>query len=225
MDPTEKLLHDAMTQFPTQYRGLMDYLTLREAVPEVVTNVKFKPGPNGEVAAAKFMYPTAGKPNPDLGPAGMAAFSGGAGPSELLHELTHAAQRAMHAQAQEGKTSANVKRAIEQLGFTGGPWQSKESKMHLSDGTLQYGSRGVKEQSRKLAPGFETAGNTPAEKEWSNYRTSTPELAAWAMGNMTLPPDKKSVSPAPLHHDATLASELEILLDLATRDMKSRKRK
>lgn len=224
MDPAEKLLHDAMTQFPTEYSGVMDYLTLRDAVPEILSNVEFQATSSGAKPAAKFLFPPAGQERKGMGPGGLAAFSSGAGTSELLHELTHAAQRAMHFQSEEGKTSDAFKQALDKLGFTGGPWTSKEKKLHMSDGKTEFGSRGVKEQSRKLAPGFENAGNTPQEKEWSAYRTSTPELAAWAVGNMTLPPNQRSLSPAPPHHDATLATEMQILLDLATRDMQSRRK-
>lgn len=225
MDPADKLLQDAMTQFPTEYSGIMDYLTLRDAVPEIATNVRFPADPSGAVPNAKYLFAPEGAFAPNLGPAGMMAFGPGVKADTLLHEMTHAAQRALHQQEKERDTSELVKDAIRKLGFTGGPFTSKREKVMRSDKRLEYPHRGVKEQSRKLAPGFESLGNTPEEKAWSDYRTSTPELAAWALGNMTLSPNQKSLSPAPAHHDATLATEMQILLDLATRDMQSRKRK
>lgn len=60
-----------------------------------------------------------------------------------------------------------------------------------------------------LAPVF-----TDAQK---GYRTSMPELAAWATTRHTGEQSVQDNWPAPNHLDATLMQELQIMLDLATR--------
>lgn len=220
VDPVEQLLRDAMTQFPTEYSGINDYLQIRDAMPEILANIEFPPAAGGGKQDAKYMFPREGQKMDGVKPAGLIALRPGADPSLLLHELTHAAQKSLNQQEKEGRTSKRAKDAINKLGFTGGDF---EMGTQLPGGQVGYRTDGVRQQSNKLAPGFRGSGKTPEQRQFMNYRTSMPELAAWAMGNMTLPPGKQSGSPAPLHHDATLATELQIMLDLATRDMKSRK--
>jgi hypothetical protein len=129
--------------------------------------------------------------------------------STLLHEMAHGADNKMISAA---------------YGKDRGGKQFKDAYTKL--GTEEARREGVEKIVNTKTP----AGKSSVyNKQWvdrnADYRSSGPELPAFAVGGMASP--YKPVDPvgyeAPAHVNATMATEFAILLDLALRDATARK--
>lgn len=131
----------------------------------------------------------------ELPPQGRVTLRDGAGAeqSTMLHELTHAADRQLAAQYFEepyGKRNSQFAQAFE--------------KLTLNSPERHRSSRNMVAQA--------LAGNWAKDNQ--EYRASSQELAAFGVGNSAAPPGTRR---GPLHVDPTMATELAILLELASR--------
>jgi len=129
-----------------------------------------------------------------------------AGLGTFTHEMGHAADTALDKQYYNRTTSWN--KPTESTQFT-------EAYDKLKGTTANSGyAQNRQEMARRLS------------KEWleknKEYRGSNRELLGWALGN-TVEPDQQ-YSP-PNHLNTTLATEMAILLDLATREQVPGKKK
>ena len=174
------------------YEGLMQYLRSRKAVPQL--RVSYLPdGVLGRFEANSAF----GKELPPEGVLHIGEGTG-AGPSEirktLAHELAHAAERQLTNQyfdIPRGERSSN------QFG------QAMQKLVIGDDPKLPARQA----QAAKLAgPGW-------VEKN-RGYRASGAELSAFGAGSTEAP---NRGNPAPQHVDPTMATELAILLELASR--------
>jgi transglutaminase-like putative cysteine protease len=113
----------------------------------------------------------------------------------LVHEVTHAADIQMISQymQESGRTSSS----------SAGPFKSTQF-------TDAYDKLDPSPLTKLMQPDWATRA--------SKYRATRPESRAFAVENMTGPNVKKdSVTRAPGHVDATIATEFMILLELAQR--------
>jgi len=132
----------------------------------------------------------------DLPRQGKVTLNSRNGPSEsvgtLIHELTHGAQRQLVQQYYDTKDRA------------GPQYKQGYEKLMLKDKT--------KEVAALLNPEF--------VKNAEAYRKSGNELQAFGMGNSSV--ESRGTYPVPPHIDATMATEFQILLDLAMRDQSTK---
>jgi hypothetical protein len=124
----------------------------------------------------------------------------------LTHELTHASQKAMVSQslskdAEDKQTKQQFLDAYSKLNYD--PNKRGRSAFAASD------------LSNKLNPTW--------TEQNERYRASSNELPAWAMGDVANrnPLYRYDDYGAPTHLNPTLATERQILLDLATRDARA----
>lgn len=174
-------------------KSLSSYLNNRNAMPEINVGNRL----TNSIGEFNYTGKSPGfinvSPNSDIG--------------TLIHELTHAAKRQMVYQYYDhlkGTRPDPVKRA-ENPQFYDAYEKLDHRTVGRPDRTNQQG------YANRIA-GYDLTGpkSTHGDKE---YRYSETELPAFGLGNMYERwPDR-----APQHVDASLATEMEILLDLANR--------
>lgn len=192
-DPLQTLLKQA-AETP-QYRDLVEYLSSRRMMPPISLD---KPFGGGVFERDSFF-------SDSLPKTGVVKIGYGAGPSTLVHELTHAADNQIHQQYFQLKNKRGELTPAEQQFMQAYEKLSYNSTRRNPDESL------VRESlARKLDP------------EWAKknraYRASNTELPAWGMGFAVEP---RRDYDQPLHLDPTMATEFSILLDMANRLQKS----
>jgi hypothetical protein len=174
------------------YRGLLQYLQSRDAVPDVKTGNL----PYGVDAVFNTIKLPIGsgtiKINKDIVGSD---YKGDIGPSTLTHEMTHATDRQLEQQA--GEQSG--------LFSKGNKFTDAYTKM-VGPGGMRSGEKRT-ELARKIRPKWAA--------ENKDYRATPYEIAAHGVGNYAGP---TTADNAPPHIDATAATEFQILLDLARRN-------
>lgn len=124
-----------------------------------------------------------------------------AGSDTLIHELTHAATRQLANQFKEGKSGAQFNDAFEKI---------------------MLGAR----RARESAPVVQSRAFNPVwNSQQAGYRDTPSELLSFGMGNSFVGSGtviKDKIADAPPHLDPTLATQMMILLDLATRASKTK---
>jgi hypothetical protein len=191
-----------------EYAALTEYLQSRNAMPPIAFD--FLPsGATGQFVQRGFFsdgsVPATGKVTLSDAYVRRGLSPESAIPT-LTHELTHATQKEMDTQRRQ-------KDVVDQQAKQ----QFLEGHAKLSYDRYKKGRAAFAENSlaNKLDPQW-TAENEA-------YRASNQELPAWAMGavanrNPRVPYDPYN---APAHLNPTLATERQILLDLATRDARA----
>jgi len=191
-----------------EYAALADYLMSRSAMPPV----SFKYLPSGYMGLFTQRGFFGNSDIPYTGRVTLAAdflnpnLSSTFAVPTLTHELTHAAKKEMVEQtSQKDIADQQAKQqfldAYTKLSYD----RNKRGRAAFAPNELAY----------KLDP-------TWTEKK-EGYRASYDESPAWAMGAMANDNPYYDYDPAnpPAHLNSTLASEYQILLDLATRDAKA----
>lgn len=193
--PSRNALQELLTQAAVspQYGALVDYLTARRMLPPISL------GGTGSASGA-FESNTFFSNN--LPKTGVVKVGYGVGPSTLVHELTHAADRQINSQYYELKNKRGDLTPAEQ--------QFMQAYERLSHKSPSFSDRSVVDQRKNMA---EKLAPTWAAKN-SDYRATNVELPAWGMGSTVYP---NYDSPAPRHLDPTMATEFSILMDLARR--------
>lgn len=205
-NPVQYLMQLASEQ--QGYTALQDYLTSRSAMPPVSFGYLGQ-GNTGEFKQRGFFsdnkIPETGKVTLNYG-----FLKPGYNPTNaiptLTHELTHAAQKEMENQ----KYQKNI--------------NDLEAKQQFLDAYKKIMYDKNKRNRDAFSPNVLAAKLNP---EWTNtnedYRASYKELPAWAMGFVanTNPLATYDTYNTPAHLNPTLATEYEILLDLATKDAKA----
>ena len=197
-----------------EYAALAEYLGVRTAMPQIDFG-SLPPGTRGEFGMRGGFN---AQKIPENGAITLSNrfLNQGYDPTNaiptLTHELTHASQGEMARQKfQKEILDQNAKQqfldAHKKLVFN--PEGFKLNKSRYSAGIL----------ADKLNPAW--------TKENETYRASTEELPAWAMGAVA---NRNSLAEyddfnTPAHLNSTLATEYQILLDLATRDAKANPKK
>ena len=183
-----------------QYEQLMEYLSLRRSVP---------PQKMGYLGGDQGMYERNGPLSSELPRTGVITIDRANGDANtLVHELTHAAAAQLTSQYSESPRSAlNFRKKANPTQFT-----DAFDKIMLGE----YG--------KEMAPVAQAATFNPA---WTaanrDYRATAGELLGFAMGNSApVGVERNPASKVPLHLDATLATQMMILLDLATRAEKAK---
>lgn len=120
----------------------------------------------------------------------------GAGKVEIAESTDYETGPLLH----ELTHAAQVQAARQVMTQPNMPAKRREDILNLLDST---------QTGEKLAPDF--------MQQNREYRTSLPELGAWATTRYTGKNPTQDNWPAPNHLDATLMQELQIMLDLATR--------
>jgi hypothetical protein len=190
-----------------EYAALAEYLQSRNAMPPV--SFGYMPDSSAGQFVQQGIFsnsntPVTGKVNLTDAFLGRRVDPAAAIPT-LVHELTHATQKEMIGQnLQKDVIDPQAKQqyldAYKKLSYD----PSKRGIEAFREGSL----------SKRLNP------------EWTDknqgYRASVLELPAWAMGDVANKNPVNSYDPykPPAHLNATLATERQILLDLATRDAK-----
>lgn len=176
------------------YRQMEQYLKARDAMPNIV--VKELPEPINAQFTAMRMPAGSGRIEVHKDPDVLRVI----GPSVMAHELAHAAERQMGQQASEESS------------VFGGKSQFAEAYDKLvGRGPFVSGKKRA-EFARKIAPDWAAFNR--------EYRASPVEIGAHGVGAFA--PSKNMQDSAPLHVDATAATEFQILLDLAQRNAKNR---
>jgi hypothetical protein len=191
-----------------EYAALAEYLQSRNAMPPIAFD--FLPsGSSGQFVQRGFFsdssVPATGKVNLSDSFLRRSSSPENAIPT-LTHELTHASQKEMDAQRRQ-------KDVVDQQAKQ----QFLEGHAKLSYDRYKKGRAAFAENSlaNKLDPQW------TAENE--GYRASNQELPAWAMGAVANRNPRFLYDPfnTPAHLNPTLATERQILLDLATRDARA----
>lgn len=176
------------------YRQMEQYLRAREAMPDIVA--KKLPEPINAQFTAMRMPAGSGRIELHKDPDVLRVI----GPSLMAHELAHAAERQMGQQASEESS------------VFGGKSQFAEAYDKLvGRGPFVSGKKRA-EFAQKIAPDWASFNR--------EYRASPTEIGAHGVGAFA--PSKNMQDSAPLHVDATAATEFQILLDLAQRNAKNR---
>jgi hypothetical protein len=191
-----------------EYAALAQYLTSRSAMPPVAFDY-LPSGNTGRFTSRGFFS------NGSIPTTGMVTLSDrflnrGYDPTNavpsLTHELTHAAQNEMDYQKRQ-KEIADP--------------QAKQQFLEA------YSKLGYDATKRSRAAFAQNALANRLNPEWTakneGYRASAGELPAWAMGDVANRNPLNDYDPygTPAHLNPTLATEYQILLDLATRDAKA----
>ena len=171
-----------------EYGALVDYLSARRMMPPIQIE-----GFDGGAFHRNSFF------GDRLPRTGVITVGYRSDPSTVVHELTHAADSQLDAQYNEIKEKA-----------VRGKITPTEQQFIRAYEKLAY-NRFAKdlprlEMAKRLAPEW-------AKKE-SDYRATNRELPAWGMGGTVTP---NTDYPAPLHLDPTMATEFQILMDLARR--------
>lgn len=174
------------------FSQLAEYLALSRAMPELVFTPFYQ---DGSYSQRGFFS------GQDLPPQGRLSMHKNGSPGTLAHELTHAADARMEDQASYYRVHGINSPAASQF--------SEARKK------LVFNPRGDSEATRyprvAMAKKLDPAWN---DKN-ADYRSTHGELAAFGVGNVT--PGHRIRHDVPLHLDPTMATELAILLELATR--------
>ncbi len=181
-DPTVKRLLATAEQQPETVK-ILDFLKSQKAVPLMETSL-----PAGENVYGRF--------TPALNFLQVAPSST---ESDMLHELTHAAQFAMEKQFRKSRSN-----------------QFTEAYSKLVGESTVSGEQ-VDALTAKLDP--------KSSKQMRPYRRSPVELQAFAVADSVFPDQKiPEMRPPGPHVNATLATEFMILLDLADRGNKKNRK-
>jgi hypothetical protein len=176
----------------TMLRDLALYLSSRNAMPKIEEKYL------GDSLSGQFSNNTVF--GGELPKNGVISLNYGAGEPTLAHEMTHAADNAMGNQYFEQTRPTGFFSAPPSNQFTRG-----YAKLQL--GPSVNGRSSQNQYAGKLS-----------SEDWAkknlDYRSSSTELPAFGVGNMSGNPENK----APGHIDATMATEMAILLDLAKRN-------
>jgi len=172
------------------YRLMEEYLATRDAMPTI--KAKKLPEPTNAVFTALRLPAGRGTITVHKDPEVMAAI----GPSLMAHELAHAADRQMGQQASEQSSV-----------FGGGNQFTEAYDKMVGRGPFVSGKKRT-ELARKVNPDWASFNK--------GYRASPEEIAGHGVGAFA--PGKNMQDSAPLHVDATAATEFQILLDLAQRN-------
>ncbi len=194
-DPLQSLLRET-ADYP-QYGELVGYLSSRRMMPPISI---------GKTGGASGVFESNSTFGSELPKTGVVKVSYGAGPSTVVHELTHAAQRQIEAQYYSLQDKA---RKTELTPLDRQFIQAYE-KLIYRPGKM-FGAKPELTQSataRRIAPEW--------VKKKGNYRATGSELAAFGMGSTV-----NRNADAPLHIDPSYATEFSILLDMARRLQKS----
>lgn len=183
-----------------QYQQLMEYLSIRRAVPPT----KFAYLGDDTIGEFRRNTPFGN----ELPRTGVITLNRGALGDTFVHELTHAATAQLA--TQYGEYAKNWGNVVKPDQFT-----DAMAKIMLSTNE-DY-------KAGKNQPPVEMAKSL--DPEWTaknrDYRTTASELLSFGMGNMT-PSKSIDKTRGPAHLDATLATDMMILLDLATRAQKAK---
>jgi len=190
-----------------EYAALAEYLQSRNAMPPI--SFGYLPEGSSGQFVQRGIFSNSDIPNTGKVNLSDAFVRRGYAPTNaiptLTHELTHATQKEMDSQIrQKDIVNPEAKQqfldAYRKLSYD----PSKRGRNAFGEGAL----------ANKLNPEW-TAKN-------EEYRASVGELPAWAMGDVanTNPFVQYDPYKPPAHLNATLATERQILLDLATRDAK-----
>ena len=193
-DPLQSLLRET-AEYP-QYGELVGYLSSRRMMPPISI---------GKTGGASGVFESNSIFGSELPKTGVVKVGYGAGPSTVVHELTHAADTQISSQYYELKNKR-------------GDLTPEERQFMRAFEKLAYDpfGRGDKALPRRtLAEKLDPAW----AKKHSDYRATNRELPAWGMGATVTPDDAYG---RPLHLDPTMASEFSILLDMANRLQKSK---
>lgn len=175
-----------------EYGSLVDYLAARRMMPPInfsgLTGGKFTH--NGVV----------GNELPATGVVTVGRF---VDPSTVVHELTHAADRQMRLQYSELKNKRGSLTPEEK--------RFMDAYEKLVETPMSFTQRGELKRvgmAAQLDPKWRDAEGS--------YRASQSELPAWGMASAVTPARTRDYG-APPHLDPTMASEFQILMDLARR--------
>ena len=142
------------------------------------------------------------KPTAEL-PKGKIVLNPGVGAVTLTHEVTHPVVEQLHNQMTASRAAGTDKQFTD--AFTKILYDTRPNATGGNDIPIL-------EFVKKLAP------------EWaakSRYRASIGELPAFALERAAIPESRSTGMEAPPHVDPTIATQMMILLDLATRAQKS----
>lgn len=191
-----KALLEETAKYP-QYGELVNYLTQREMMPPIEQRFLG--------SARRGQFRENGWGSKELPKTGVIEVNYGAGPSTVLHELTHAADKELDTQYYQAKYKKSDLTPQEQ--------QFLDAYVKLSKNPTARNDNPAKwprlQLANKLSPEW--------AKEENQYRATMGELPAWGMGS-TVQRDR-DYNP-PLHLDPTMATEFLILMDLARRAKK-----
>lgn len=141
--------------------------------------------------------------------------------NSMAHEMTHAVQNNLllssaNTIAERIRTGAKV--SEQELRFL----DASKKIFNKHFGTVGQFDRGLSKQNeaidKRMMDSLYFKGNKP--REFDDYRTARNERQAWGVGNMASPlPDATAFEsrPAPPHFDASMATELSLLLEMYTR--------
>jgi len=200
-EPTEQLVRTLQAaEQNTPYRVVLNYLRERGAIPPIRQGVRI---------SSLGSFATGG----DLPPTGVVNLGYAPKLNTITHEMTHAAQRQLPRQYYSHRTettpeSRQFRDAYEKIDFN--PAKSFRD-------PARYPLRNF---ISRLAPDW--------FKSNLDYRTTEVELPAFAVGNASSMEAKEPVSsyePPPPHIDPTIATQMLMLLDLATRATRAEKKK
>jgi hypothetical protein len=198
LNQLEKLLAET-AKYP-QYGEMVDYLTQREMMPPIEQR-RLGPATAGQFSTNGFFGDQV------LPKTGLIEVNFGAGPSDVLHELTHAAD----GQLNRDYINLNEKRKKSDL--------TPEEKRFMSAYTkLAYDPNAYHGNPAKY-PRVQLANKLSPEwvKKETNYRSRGNEMAAFGVGSIA---ERDFGYKPPLHLDPTMATEFLILMDLARRTKK-----
>ena len=183
------------------YEQLMGYLGLRRAVP-VIEQTNFRNGTRGEFERNTIF-------GDELPPAGRIRIDRGAASTTLVHELTHAAVQQLMSQYEERPNS----------------WGRPDKPTQFTDALekILIGSKQEFKEGKEFPPGRLAETLDPQwAKEEKGYRASNSELPAFAVGHMSPPPGMVMRSAAPKHLEPTLATQVLMLIDLASKELQTK---
>ena len=195
VDPLQALLRQS-AEYP-QYGELVDYLSARRMMPPISM---------GGTGGANAVFESNSIFGNSLPKTGAIKVGYNVGPSTVVHEITHAADKQISSQYYELLNKRGDLTPLEKQFM-----QVYEKLSYDRFGRDKAFPR--KTLAEKLNPEW--------AKNQNDYRATNVELPAWAMGATVNPSDSREYN-APLHLDPTLATEFSILLDIANRLQKTR---
>ena len=191
-----------------EYAALANYLTSRSAMPPV----SFGALPSGSTGEFRQRGIFSNSNVPDTGQVTLTDrfLSQRVNPEvavpTMTHEMTHAAQKELIAQTMQKDIA------------------DQQAKQQFLDAYAKLSYDRNQRGRAAFAPNALAHKLNPAWTEKrEGYRASADELPAWAMGAVTnnSPYYDYDTANTPAHLNPTLATEYQILLDLATRDAKA----
>lgn len=174
-----------------EYMKMMNYLGDANAVPNIAINKYMD-------SYGEYHHPTFNDPRGSI----YMLSDGKTG--TLMHELTHAVDTQIDDQA--WRIHKQFQRTPEQKNFYDAYGKLKDTLVNPI-----FGDRNLPSRRIQLASML----GSQWQLENNDYRSTTPELAGFAIGNSVVP--DRAYREGPPHLDATLATEFMTLLDLAHR--------